>query len=150
MVPIGTRPILWHNMRYFAHFGHKDFVLCLGYKAEVIKEILPPLRRDDLERLRPRGRAGRGRSSAPTSTTGASRSRRPGWNSNIGQRLTAVRKFVDDAPMFLANYGDNLTDAPMDELVRRLAKRARRWRHSSRSGPTYTFHIVRVPAVMGW
>ena len=38
MVPIGYRPILWHVMRYYAHFGHKDFILCLGYKADVIKE----------------------------------------------------------------------------------------------------------------
>ena len=38
MVPIGYRPILWHVMKYYAHFGHKDFILCLGYKAEVIKE----------------------------------------------------------------------------------------------------------------
>src|SRR5712692_4448629 len=38
MVPIGQRPILWHGMRYYAHFGHKDFVLCLGYKADVIKD----------------------------------------------------------------------------------------------------------------
>ena len=37
MVPIGQRPILWHNMRYYAHWGHTEFVLCLGYKADVIK-----------------------------------------------------------------------------------------------------------------
>src|SRR5438034_9745859 len=38
MVPIGSRPILWHNMRYYAHYGHKEFVLALGYKADVIKD----------------------------------------------------------------------------------------------------------------
>lgn len=38
MVPIGQRPILWHVMRYYAHFGYKEFVLCLGYKADVVKE----------------------------------------------------------------------------------------------------------------
>src|ERR1043165_3949812 len=37
MVPIGYRPILWHVMKYYAHHGHKDFILCLGYKADVIK-----------------------------------------------------------------------------------------------------------------
>ncbi len=37
MIPIGVRPILWHVMRYYAHFGHKDFVLCLGYRADVVK-----------------------------------------------------------------------------------------------------------------
>ena len=39
MVKIGYRPILWHLMKYYAHFGHKDFVLCLGYKGDVIKEF---------------------------------------------------------------------------------------------------------------
>src|SRR5919198_3793503 len=38
MVQIGTRPILWHLMKYYAHFGHKDFILCLGYKGDAIKE----------------------------------------------------------------------------------------------------------------
>ena len=38
MVPIGYRPILWHVMKYYAHFGHKEFILCLGYKANVVKE----------------------------------------------------------------------------------------------------------------
>src|SRR3982751_5747610 len=38
MVPIGYRPILWHVMKYYAHFGHNDFVLCLGYRADVVKE----------------------------------------------------------------------------------------------------------------
>ena len=38
MMPIGSRPVLWHVMRYYAHFGHKDFILCLGYKSAVIKE----------------------------------------------------------------------------------------------------------------
>src|SRR4051812_18515841 len=37
MVPIGYRPILWHVMKYYAHYGHKDFILCLGYKADIIK-----------------------------------------------------------------------------------------------------------------
>src|SRR2546425_10867042 len=37
MVPIGYRPILWHVMKYYAHFGHKDFILCLGHRADAIK-----------------------------------------------------------------------------------------------------------------
>jgi glucose-1-phosphate cytidylyltransferase len=39
MVPIGSRPILWHIMKYYAHCGHKDFVLCLGYKGDMIKDF---------------------------------------------------------------------------------------------------------------
>lgn len=39
MIPIGPQPILWHIMKYYAHFGHKDFILCLGYKGQVIKDF---------------------------------------------------------------------------------------------------------------
>ena len=39
MVPIGNRPILWHIMKYYAHFGHKDFIVCLGHRAEAIKDF---------------------------------------------------------------------------------------------------------------
>ena len=39
MVPIGDRPILWHIMKYYAHFGHREFILCLGYKGSVIKDF---------------------------------------------------------------------------------------------------------------
>ena len=39
MIPIGGKPILWHLMSYYSQYGHKDFVLCLGYKANVIKEF---------------------------------------------------------------------------------------------------------------
>jgi glucose-1-phosphate cytidylyltransferase len=39
MIPIGGRPILWHIMKYYAAWGHRDFILCLGYKAEVVKEF---------------------------------------------------------------------------------------------------------------
>ena len=38
MVPIGGKPILWHIMKTFAYYGHKDFYVALGYKAEVVKE----------------------------------------------------------------------------------------------------------------
>ena len=38
MVQIGTRPIIWHLMKYYAHFGHKEFILCLGYKGNAIKD----------------------------------------------------------------------------------------------------------------
>src|SRR5437868_14741412 len=38
MVPLGYRPILWHVLNYYAHDGHKDFILCLGYKANIIKK----------------------------------------------------------------------------------------------------------------
>ena len=38
LVPLGYRPIIWHVMKYYAHFGHTDFTLCLGYKGDAIKK----------------------------------------------------------------------------------------------------------------
>ncbi len=52
LVNIGYRPILWHLMRYYAHFGHKDFVLCLGLSWRLDPPILPELQRVHVERLR--------------------------------------------------------------------------------------------------
>ena len=95
MVKIGYRPILWHLMKYYAHYGHKDFILCLGYKADKIKDyflnyneyisndfILSEGGRK-IELLQQRHR-----------TTGRSRSSIPGCASNIGQRLKAVEKHL--------------------------------------------------------
>ena len=53
MVPIGYRPILWHVMKYYAHYGHKDFILCLGYKADVIKKYFLEYDECVIKRLRP-------------------------------------------------------------------------------------------------
>ena len=38
MVSIGPRPIIWHLMKYYAHYGHTEFILCLGYRGDLIKE----------------------------------------------------------------------------------------------------------------
>ncbi|MGH8241547.1 MAG: sugar phosphate nucleotidyltransferase, partial [Steroidobacteraceae bacterium] len=38
LVPVGSRPIIWHLMRYYAYYGHKDFVLCLGYRGDLIRD----------------------------------------------------------------------------------------------------------------
>ena len=142
MVPIGTRPILWHVMRYYAHFGHKDFVLCLGYRAEVIKDYF--LRYNEAisnDFVLSRGRAVVELLQHATSRTGGSRSSTPDCMANIGERLRAVRHHLEDEEMFLANYGDALTDAPLDTLIEDF-ERATRWRRSSPSDRRYSFHLV--------
>src|SRR3954453_3176886 len=117
MVKIGYRPILWHLMKYYAHFGHKDFVLCLGYKADVIKQFFlnyeewisndftlsgggkeVRLENNDLE---------------DWNITFVD----TGLHANIGERLTAVRRHVEDEEIFLANYSDGLTDLHLPTMV---------------------------------
>ena len=95
MVTIGYRPILWHVMKYYAHYGHKDFVLCLGYRGDVIKNYFLNYSECAVERLRAVGRRQEaGADEAATFTTGRSRSSRPALTSNIGQRLKAVERYV--------------------------------------------------------
>ena len=69
MMPIGNRPVLWHIMRYYAHFGHTEFILCLGYGAHVGQGVLPRLPRGALQRLRPDQGGPRHRAARPATSS---------------------------------------------------------------------------------
>jgi glucose-1-phosphate cytidylyltransferase len=120
MAMIGDRPLMWHVMRYYAHFGHTDFVLCLGYGAAAVKEFF--LNYDEtksndfvLER---------GPREVKLFKTDISDWRitfvDTGLNSAIGERLRRVRRFVEDEPMFLANYADVFTNASLPDMISRF------------------------------
>ncbi len=117
LVPVGGRPILWHIMKYYAAFGHKDFILCLGYMGEAIKRYfldydecatndfvfeqggakLDVLKRDIQDwRI----------TFVDT-----------GQNTSIGGRLLRVRKHLEGEEMFLANYADTLTDLDLNAMI---------------------------------
>lgn len=117
MVKIGYRPILWHVMRYYAHFGHKEFILCLGYKADAIKQFFLTYEEwisNDFT-LSSGGRHIELESNdiADWKITFVD----TGLHANIGERLLAVRKYVEDEEMFLANYADGLTDLKLDDMI---------------------------------
>jgi glucose-1-phosphate cytidylyltransferase len=143
MVPVGNRPILWHVMKYYAHFGHKDFVLCLGHKAEIIKSYF--LEYDETVSNNFVFRGGGRQVELLTSDIDdwTITFVDTGLSASVGERLRAVREFVEGEELFLANYGDVLTDAPLpgmiDDLVQSdcvasmLCVR-----------PAYTFHLVAV------
>jgi len=143
MAPIGLRPVLWHVMRYYAHFGHKDFVLALGYKAEVIKEYF--LRYNEaLSNDFVLSDGGRTIDLLATDIedwriTFAD----TGLDANIGQRLLAVRHHIEGEEVFLANYGDGLTDAPLGELVHDFMARGKIAAFLAVQ-PTYSFHVASV------
>lgn len=122
MVPIGYRPILWHVMKYYAHYGHKDFILCLGYKADVIKNYF---RNYDECVSNDFVLSGGGKKVELLSSdiddwriTFVD----TGLTANIGMRLKAVEKHLCDEEIFLANYSDGLCDANLDELVETFRK----------------------------
>ena len=122
MIPIGQQPILWHLMQYYAEFGHKDFVLCLGYKANVVKDFFISGRPQSFNDFVV---SGFGRKveiigdqhedwRVALIDTGISR--------NIGERLVAVRSHVENEEMFLANYSDGLADLDLAAMVEAFRK----------------------------
>jgi glucose-1-phosphate cytidylyltransferase len=118
MVTVGERPLLWHVMRYYAHFGHTDFVLCLGYGASVIKDFFlnyEETRSNDFVLEAGPRKVG-------LTNTDISDWRiafvDTGLHSPIGERLRRVRSYVEDEPVFMANYADAVTDAPLPDMVR--------------------------------
>ena len=117
LVKVGNMPILWHVMKYYAHFGHTDFILCLGYQAEAIKQYFLnysectsndfvlsnggkniELLNSDIQNWR-----------IHFVNTGA--------RANIAQRLKAVQKFLKGEDEFLANYADGLSDLHLPDLI---------------------------------
>jgi len=113
MVTIGYRPIIWHLMKYYAHFGHIDFILCLGYRGDLIKRYF--LEYDEcLSNDFQLSDGGKkitlyGRDIEHWTITLVD----TGLRSNIGQRLKAVEHYLRDDPTFLANYSDGLSDLPL-------------------------------------
>lgn len=117
MVTIGTRPILWHLMKYYSHFGFKDFVLCLGYRGNCIKDYF--LHYDESvsndfvwskggKKIEFANRDIEDWTIAFVET---------GEKSNIGERLKMAERYIGDDEMFLANYGDGLSDLPLPSMM---------------------------------
>src|SRR5690242_13738624 len=117
MVNIGYRPILWHVMKYYAHYGHKEFILCLGYKADMIKNYFLNYN-ECLSNDFTLSEGGK--------TLQLLNSDIQDWkitfvdtgvSTNIGQRLKMVEQHLEGEDVFLANYTDGLTDLPLPQLI---------------------------------
>jgi glucose-1-phosphate cytidylyltransferase len=117
MVEIGTRPMLWHLMKYYAHFGHKDFILCLGHKGNCIKDYF--LHYDEAASNNfVWSKGGKNiqylnRDIDDWTITFVE----TGANANLGERLKAVEPYLDGEEIFLANYSDGLSDLSLPTLL---------------------------------
>jgi glucose-1-phosphate cytidylyltransferase len=141
MVPIGNRPILWHVMKYFAHFGHNRFVICLGFKGEVIKEYFLNYR-EELSNDFVLTQGGRAVELLSHDIQDWEISFvNTGLQASVGQRLRAVRAHLEGEELFLGNYGDVLTDAPLPRLIENHRKRGARASFLCVK-PNYSFHLV--------
>lgn len=142
LVPIGNRPIIFQLMKYYAHYGHKDFILCLGFQGEMLREYFldyNPFLSQDFS-IEPGG------------------SRKPeksdihdwritfvdtGLHSNIGQRLLRVKEHLKDEEVFLANYSDQVSDLPLPEYID-FFKRSGATASFVAVPPQHSFHSVSV------
>ncbi|WP_159849062.1 glucose-1-phosphate cytidylyltransferase [Nocardia sp. CY41] len=115
---VGPRPLLWHVMRYYAHYGHTEFILCLGYGAEHIKNFFLSYRESASNDFVIRN--GRVELLGSDIDDWTITFVDTGVESAIGERLRRVREHLGDDQYFLANYADVLTDAPLDEMIRQF------------------------------
>lgn len=117
LVNVGYRPILWHLMRYYAHHGHRDFILALGYRGDMIREYFLNYN-ECMSNDFVLSEGGR-RIELLDSDIGDWRITfvDTGLHSNLGQRLLRVRKYLAGEDEFLANYADGLTDLPLDRHI---------------------------------
>ena len=142
LVEVGQRPVMWHLMKYYAHFGHKDFILCLGHGASKIKEYF--LSYDECS------------ANDFVLTEGGKKIELlntdihdwtisfvdTGLQSNIGERLRRVREHLDGEEVFLANYADGLSDLDLPSYIDEFNERGVTASFLSVPAP-HTFHIVR-------
>ena len=141
MVKIGYRPILWHLMKYYAHYGHKDFILCLGYKADVVKQYFLSYN-ECLSNDFTLSNGGKDLhlencDIADWKITFVD----TGLKANIGQRLKAVEKYLNGEEMFFANYSDGLTNMPLPEYVDFFV-RSGKFASFVCVKPSQSFHVV--------
>jgi glucose-1-phosphate cytidylyltransferase len=141
MVPIGHRPIIWHLMKYYAHYGHCDFILCLGHKSEVVKSYFrnydETVSNDFV--LKDGGRSVELLNADIQSWTITFVN--TGVHANIGQRLRAVREHLRGESWFLANYSDGLSDVPLPALIEYFQEKDKIGGFMS-VRPPQTFHMV--------
>jgi len=143
MVQIGNRPIIWHLMKYYAYFGHKDFILCLGYKGNAIKDYF--LQYDEsVSNDFVWSKGGKkidylNRDIDDWTITFVE----TGMNSNIGERLKAVEPHLNGEEIFLANYGDGLTDVSLPAMIEAF-RRSNAIASLLLVQPTASFDIVKV------
>lgn len=143
MVEIGYRPILWHVMKYYAHYGHKDFILCLGHRADVVKKYF--LNYDECisnNFVLANGGADLKLLNSDISDWNITFID-TGLNANIGQRLWAVKRYLEGEDVFLANYADGLTDLYFPDYLKSFLKTDKVASFLAVK-PTQSFHVVSV------
>ncbi len=148
MIPVGEKPILWHLMQYYSQYGHRDFVLCLGYKANTIKEYFFKYRPQTYADCVVSGFGDKVEILGNPQNEWRIAMIDTGIWRNIGERLWAVREHVQQEEMFLANYSDGLADVDLPAMIAAF-------KESGKVGcflavrPSFSLHFVDIDASGG-
>ena len=121
MIPIGRQPIVWHIMKYYAAYGHRDFVLCLGYKGYVIRDFFLNYESHTQDATVTLGGEGR---AAVVEYHGAHDEAdwrvtlaETGEGALTGARVRKIKKYIGDDPEFMLTYGDGVGDVDLTALI---------------------------------
>ncbi|MEK6727449.1 MAG: sugar phosphate nucleotidyltransferase, partial [Candidatus Omnitrophota bacterium] len=118
LIPVGDKPIIWHIMKYYAHFGFNDFILCLGYKGKDIEKYFSKNKELNIKFLD------------------------TGLETNTGGRIKKAQKFIN-TDVFMATYGDGLSDINLKSLLK-FHKSHKRIATLAAVRPRTTFGIVGI------
>lgn len=118
MVPIGGRPILWHIMKTYAHYGHREFVLCLGYKGDMIKDFFRNYLWHTCDVTLSLGQKGTphfhdGHGEEDWNVTLAD----TGEDSMTGYRVKQIQRYIPKGEPFMLTYGDGLSTIDINALI---------------------------------
>jgi glucose-1-phosphate cytidylyltransferase len=146
MVDIGYRPLMWHLMRYYAHFGHKEFILCLGYKGDHIKRYFLDYDEcisNDFDLVKGGKEIRLYNHDIEDWTISFVDT---GLHTNIGQRLMAVRDYLEGEEVFMANYADGLADLELNFYLDNFYKQDKIASFLC-VRPSQSFHVVKFNEV---
>ena len=140
MVPVGGRPILWHILKFYAHHGYRDFILCLGYRGEIIKDYFRNYRWQAADVTVTTGRKPAVKFHDPAEgddwrVTLAE----TGEDSPTAERVRRIRRHLGEDPEFMLTYGDGVGDIDLKALLAQ----------HRRSGKVCTITAVRPPGRFG-
>ncbi|OFX35570.1 MAG: glucose-1-phosphate cytidylyltransferase [Bacteroidetes bacterium GWA2_32_17] len=119
MIPIGRDPILWHIMKYYASYSYNDFILCLGYKSETIKDFFINYERRSADIMLTIGKKNE-------QIISENKHEEDGWRITLsetgikamtGARVKRIQKYIGNDSHFMLTYGDGLGDIDINKLV---------------------------------
>ncbi|MDB4315590.1 glucose-1-phosphate cytidylyltransferase, partial [Cyclobacteriaceae bacterium] len=116
MIPIGPFPIIWHIMKHYASYGHKEFIICLGYKGQVIKDFFMNYEAFTRDFTIAFGNGDTSFHSDNNESDWKVTLTDTGLRSMTGSRISKIKQFIGDED-FMLTYGDGVSDIDINKLI---------------------------------